>query len=106
MVSHLSNFTNRSLWPVKGTSLYLSLIIKGLLGDGLHFHPVKPLPLPQNKVGAEKCEACPAGTFSQQGSGYCVKCPAGSYTDKEGQGQCYLCPAGSFNDDEGSCVLI
>ena len=56
----------------------------------------------QDQVGSTECTLCPAGTFSQPGSAYCIPCSKGSYTDTAGEAQCTLCPAGMFNDAEGN----
>lgn len=48
------------------------------------------------RVVAEKCENCPAGSYSEESWEYCIDCSSGTYSN-EGSGSCPDCPAGAYS---------
>ncbi|MDR1476557.1 MAG: hypothetical protein LBI17_00305 [Rickettsiales bacterium] len=61
--------------------------------------------LPTVAQAAKQCMPCPAGTYSDAGTGGgCKPCPAGTYQNQTGQVGCIACPAGYYCPQEESKV--
>ena len=51
-------------------------------------------------VSASGCTICPAGTWSNRGSEFCLPCPPGTFS-LSGRGYCTLCPQNTFGSQAG-----
>jgi len=54
--------------------------------------------------GAQRCTACPAGSYSASGSEVCAACPTGRYS-ASGSEVCTACAAGSYSGGSGEACL-
>jgi len=55
--------------------------------------------------GSSECTLCPAGYFSYAGSSSCFPCGYGQYNSQPGQTECSLCPAGTFTSFNTTSAL-